>query len=37
MISSVLDGLIACPDVEECYAGIDELKTLVNGLGGVGK
>lgn len=35
MISSVLDGLIACPDVEECYAGIDELKLIVNGLSGV--
>lgn len=35
MISSVLEGLIACPDVEECYAGIDELKSLVNGLSGV--
>jgi hypothetical protein len=32
LLSNLEKALIACPDVEELYANLDDLKTLVDGL-----
>jgi hypothetical protein len=32
LLSNVEKALLACPEVTECYASLDDLKVLVEGL-----